>query len=118
MLDKVIIIYMYLSYSNGLLNLKSQTSGQGERGRPGVGFLSGVNVRFDLTFLLLLSYFYYYLVGMHGTPQIKLPDFSNLKLTPGNLDYILDYIFSLKFLATLFLGLSTKIKSYGSCVAL
>ena len=29
---------MYLSYSNGLLNLKSQTSGQGERGRPGVGF--------------------------------------------------------------------------------
>ena len=29
---------MCLSYSNGLLNLKSQTSGQGERGRPGVGF--------------------------------------------------------------------------------
>lgn len=29
---------MYLSYSNGLLNLESQTSGQGERGRPGVGF--------------------------------------------------------------------------------
>ena len=29
---------MYLSYSNGLLNLESQTSGQGERGRLGVGF--------------------------------------------------------------------------------
>ena len=27
-----------MSYSNGLLNFKSQTSGQGERGRPGVGF--------------------------------------------------------------------------------
>ena len=63
---------MYLSYSNGLLNLKSQTSGQGERGRPGVGFLSGVNVRFDLTFLLLLSFVP---LDMHGTPQIKLPDF-------------------------------------------
>ena len=29
---------MYLSYSNGLLNLESQTSGQGERAGPGVGF--------------------------------------------------------------------------------
>ena len=29
---------MYLSYSNGLLNLKSQTAGQGEKGRPRVGF--------------------------------------------------------------------------------
>ena len=27
-----------MSYSNGLLNFKSQTSGQGERGGPGVGF--------------------------------------------------------------------------------
>ena len=27
-----------MSYSNGLLNFKNQTSGQGERDRPGVGF--------------------------------------------------------------------------------
>ena len=28
------VIYMYMNYSNGLLNFKSPTSGQGERGRP------------------------------------------------------------------------------------
>ena len=27
-----------MSYSNGLLNFNSKASGQGERGRPGVGF--------------------------------------------------------------------------------
>ena len=32
------LIHMFLSYSNGLLNFKSKTSGQGERGIPGVGF--------------------------------------------------------------------------------
>lgn len=32
------LIYMNTSYSNGLLNFKSKTSGQGERGRPEVGF--------------------------------------------------------------------------------
>ena len=37
----------YMSYSNGLLYLKSQTSGQGERGSPGVGF----NLTADGTYL-------------------------------------------------------------------
>ena len=32
------LIYIYMSYSNGLLNFKNSTSGQGERGRSGVGF--------------------------------------------------------------------------------
>lgn len=27
-----------MGYSNGLLNFKNQTSGQGEKGKPGVGF--------------------------------------------------------------------------------
>ena len=29
---------MCMRNSNGLLNFKNQTSGQGERGKPGVGF--------------------------------------------------------------------------------
>ena len=29
---------MYMRNSNGLLNFKNQTFGQGERGKPGVGF--------------------------------------------------------------------------------
>ena len=37
-----------MSYSNGLLNFKSQTFGQGERGRPGVGFNLTADGNYDM----------------------------------------------------------------------
>ena len=37
-----------MSYSNGLLNFKSKTSGQGERGRPGVGFNLTLDGNYDM----------------------------------------------------------------------
>ena len=39
---------MYISYSNGLLNFKSQASGQGERGTPGVGFNLTADGNYDM----------------------------------------------------------------------
>ena len=42
---------MYMSYSNGLLlllNFKSQTSGQRERGKPGVGFNLTLDGNYDM----------------------------------------------------------------------
>ena len=39
---------MYMSYSSGLLNFKSQTSGQGERGTPGVGFNLAADGNYDM----------------------------------------------------------------------
>ena len=42
------LTYMYMSYSSGLLNFKSQTSGQGERGRPGVGFNLTADGNYDM----------------------------------------------------------------------
>ena len=44
-------MYMYTSYSNGLLlllNFKSQTSGQRERGKPGVGFNLTLDGNYDM----------------------------------------------------------------------
>ena len=44
-------MYMYMSYSNGLLlliNFKSQTSGQRERGKPGVGFNLTLDGNYDM----------------------------------------------------------------------
>ena len=44
-------MYMYMSYSNGLLlllNFKSQTSGQHERGKPGVGFNLTLDGNYDM----------------------------------------------------------------------
>ena len=37
-----------MSYSNGLLKFKGKTSGQGERGRPGVGFNPTADGNYDL----------------------------------------------------------------------
>ena len=37
-ITNLIYIYMCMRNSNGLLNFKNQTFGQGERGKPGVGF--------------------------------------------------------------------------------
>ena len=39
---------MYMSYSNGLLNFKHKTSGQGERGKPGVGFNLTTDGNYDM----------------------------------------------------------------------
>ena len=42
---------VYMSYSNGLLlllNFKSQTSGQRERGKPGVGFNLTLDGNYDM----------------------------------------------------------------------
>ena len=44
-------MYMYMSYSNGLLlllNFKSQTSSQRERGKPGVGFNLTLDGNYDM----------------------------------------------------------------------
>ena len=44
-------MYMYMSYSNRLLlllNFKSQTSGQRERGKPGVGFNLTLDGNYDM----------------------------------------------------------------------
>ena len=44
-------MYMYMSYSNGLLlllNFKSQTSGQRERGKPGAGFNLTLDGNYDM----------------------------------------------------------------------
>ena len=37
-----------MRYSSGLLNFKSQTSVQGERGRPGVGFNLSADGNYDM----------------------------------------------------------------------
>ena len=42
------LIYMYMSYSNGLVNFKSQTVGQGERGRPGAGLNLTSDENYDM----------------------------------------------------------------------
>ena len=38
-----------MSYSNGLLNFKNQTSSQGERGKPGVGFNLTSDGNYDMS---------------------------------------------------------------------
>ena len=37
-----------MSYSIGLLNFKNKTSGQGERGKPGVGFNLTTDGNYDM----------------------------------------------------------------------
>ena len=42
------LVYMYMSHSNRLLNFKNKTSGQGDRGKPGVGFNLTLDGNYDM----------------------------------------------------------------------